>query len=85
MQAHLWSELMRTGDRLHYMAFPRGIAFAEAAWNKRKFEYSYLPEHERSDLELKEWINFANTVGYKELWRLDNLGIKYRIPPPGAV
>ena len=85
MQAHLWSELMRTGERLQYMAFPRGIAFAEAAWNKRKFEYSYLPENERSDLELKEWINFANTVGYKELWRLDNLGIKYRIPPPGAV
>ena len=85
MQAHLWSELMRTGERLNYMAFPRGIAFAEAVWSKRKFEYSYLPDQERKNMELKDWIDFANSVGYKELWRLDNIGVKYRIPPPGAV
>lgn len=27
---------------------------------------------------------FANTLGYKELRRLDSIGIHYRIPLPGA-
>ena len=76
---------MRTGERLNYMAFPRGIAFAEAAWSKRKFEYSYLPAQQRIENEQNDWVDFANTLGYKELWRLDNMGVKYRIPPPGAM
>lgn len=32
----------------------------------------------------KSWAMFANTLGYKELARLDELGIAYHIPPPGA-
>lgn len=30
------------------------------------------------------WTKFANTLGYKELARLDKLGIAYHIPVPGA-
>lgn len=30
------------------------------------------------------WEMFANTLGYKELARLDKLGINYHIPLPGA-
>ena len=84
MQAHLWTETVRSGKRLDYMAFPRLIAFAERAWNKGKFEYSYLPVKRRKELEQKDWEDFANTLGYKELWRLDQTGVRYRIPPPGA-
>ena len=32
----------------------------------------------------ESWERFANTLGYKELRRLDKLGINYRIPLPGA-
>lgn len=34
MQAHLWSEVVRTKSHLHYMIFPRILAFAERAWHK---------------------------------------------------
>ena len=30
------------------------------------------------------WTKFANTLGYKELARLDKLSIAYCIPLPGA-
>ncbi len=35
----------------------------------------------------KDWNTFANTIGQRELPRLDYLfsGFNYRIPPPGAV
>ena len=84
MQAHLWTETVRTSEWLDYMAFPRLLAFAERAWHKGKFEYDYLPVNQRMDLEIKDWEDFANTLGYKELWRLDQIDVQYRIPPPGA-
>ena len=84
MQAHLWTETVRDGERLNYMAFPRLLAFAERAWHKGKFEFNYLPSEKRKQMEGSDWVDFANTLGYKELWRLDNKGVKYRIPPPGA-
>lgn len=32
IQANLWTETVRTTERMYYMTFPRLIAFAEAAW-----------------------------------------------------
>ncbi|RPD38108.1 beta-N-acetylhexosaminidase [Chitinophaga barathri] len=32
IQANLWTETIRTTERMYYMTFPRLIAFAEAAW-----------------------------------------------------
>jgi len=34
LQANLWSEHIRTEDRLAYMAFPRAAALAEIAWSQ---------------------------------------------------
>jgi hexosaminidase len=34
IQANLWSEHMRTEERLAYMAFPRAAALAEVAWSQ---------------------------------------------------
>ena len=36
------------------------------------------------DAEREDWTEFSNVVGYKELKRLQERDIKYRIPPPGA-
>jgi hexosaminidase len=33
VQANLWTEHMRTEDRVEYMAFPRAAALAEVAWS----------------------------------------------------
>ena len=84
MQAHLWSETIRTSKRRDYMTFPRLLAFAERSWHKAKFEDSQLPSQLRMEMERDDWEDFANTLGYKELRRLDEIGIQYRIPPPGA-
>lgn len=34
LQANLWSETIVSSQRMYYLAFPRLIAFAEAAWTK---------------------------------------------------
>ena len=73
---------MRTSENLDYMIFPRLLALAERAWHKAPFESS--SRSERNDLIGQEWKAFANTIGYKELARLERHGIKYRVPPPGA-
>ena len=84
MQAHLWSENIRDSNRLDYMAFPRLLAVAERSWHKAKFEDASLPLDRRFQLERQDWEDFANTLGYKELRRLEQIGVKYRIPLPGA-
>ena len=52
VQANLWTERVRTGERLGYMVFPRLIALAEKAWSSHldyedflsrlPLEYKYL-------------------------------------------
>ena len=36
IQANLWTERVRTGERLDYMVLPRLIAIAERAWTSRE-------------------------------------------------
>ncbi|XP_053390345.1 uncharacterized protein LOC123562093 isoform X1 [Mercenaria mercenaria] len=84
IQGQLWSETVRTGENIDYMIFPRIVALAERAWHKADFEEESISDDEREGRFNREWEDFSNTLGYKELQRLDDLGIKYRVPPPGA-
>ena len=84
MQAHLWGETIRTRDNMDYMIFPRLLAVAERAWYKASFEEEGITPDEKQIRLKNEWKMFANTLGYKELLRLDQLGIMYRVPPPGG-
>ena len=61
LQATLWSEMMRTEDRVTYMAYPRVAALAEVAW---------------SPPERIDWRNFQARLEW-QLRRYDNLGIRY--------
>ena len=73
---------MRTETHLTEMLFPRVLALAERAWHRAEWE-----SHEqslRTQERRADWQNFANTLGYKELARLDKMGLNYYIPPPGA-
>ena len=83
MQGQLWSETVRTSDQLDYMVFPRMLAVAERAWHEADWE-SEEPGEQRDSLRLQDWEKFANTLGHKELARLDQLGVAYHLPPPGA-
>ena len=84
MQGQLWSETVRTSENFDSMIFPRLLALAERAWHKADFEEKGISDEERKRRETIDWTKFANTLGKKELGRLDELGILYRVPPPGA-
>lgn len=65
------------------MVFPRLLALAERAWHKASWE-SIDNSGERARLQELDWELFANKIGHKELLRLDELNINYRVPPPGG-
>ncbi|CAH3143871.1 unnamed protein product [Pocillopora meandrina] len=79
----IWSETIRTPSQFQSMTFPRLLAVAERAWHQDLWE-NERNKVKRNKMKNKSWAMFANTLGYKELARLDELGIAYRIPPPGA-
>ena len=83
IQAQLWSETVRTTDHLHHMLFPRLLALAERAWHTASWER--IDNDSRAAQQLNDWTLFANTLGHLELQKLESRGIKYRIPPPGAM
>jgi hexosaminidase len=70
VQANLWAEFLRSGDRVTYMAYPRAAALAEVAW---------------SDKSRIDWHDFERRMP-AQLARYDSLGIGYAtekpLPPP---
>ncbi|BFZ08610.1 hypothetical protein BsWGS_11648 [Bradybaena similaris] len=84
IQGSLFGELTRTEQILDYMIFPRLLALAERAWHAAEWENE--PEKTKREAGMNEdWVKFANTLGHRELQRLDAHGYLYRIPPPGAI
>lgn len=68
---------------MYTMIFPRLLALAERAWHQAPWER--ITDKDARDLEKTgDWVNFANTLGYKELARLDKIGVAYHVTPPGA-
>merc|ERR550519_747217 len=65
------------------MVFPRLLALAERAWHKGSWEDDGDISFNK-DLFEADWNAFALTLGNKELRRLDNLNISYRLPLPGV-
>ncbi|XP_045167592.2 N,N'-diacetylchitobiase-like [Mercenaria mercenaria] len=82
MEACIWSETIRNESQLFEMTFPRLLAFAERAWHEAGWENSKIPK-ERKNAKMRDFKRFVNIVGRKELCRLEDAGITYRIPPPG--
>ncbi len=60
-QGNIWTEYMKTSDKVEYMAFPRIIALAEATWSKPA---------------LKDYTDFKHRLIHFQK-RLDALHIKY--------
>lgn len=87
MQGHLWSEPIVGPDSLEYFYAPELLALAERSWAPRP-AWETMGEGAGREKALTEaWNVFANTLGQRELPRLDGLfgGFNYRIPLPGAV
>jgi hexosaminidase len=86
LQAPLWSETIRTPERLEYMLLPKMLSLAERAWAKDP-EWATEPDTAKSKaLYSRAWSEFVNVVGKRELPRLDHYsgGFNYRIPAPGV-
>lgn len=94
LEAAIWSETVRSADRLDSMVWPRLLAVAERGWHKADWESMQAsckdgeqdcPElRARRKAKMLSWTKFANIVGRKELRRLETLGIRYYLPRPGA-
>lgn len=81
IQGQLWSETIKTPQRLERMLFPRLIALAERAW-------APLPDWTTNQKYYNQaWNEFANRLGQRELPRMDHFfdQVHYRIPAPGTV
>jgi hexosaminidase len=83
IQGQLWSETVRSPERMDYMVFPRLLALAERAWAAEP-AWEATPDPEARERLLSEgWNEFAHRLGHRELPRLDGMGLAYRLPPPG--
>jgi len=84
IQGELWTETVRTAEQSDEMLFPRLLAMAERAWHQADWE-SESNKDNRESMRQADWNEFANVVGYRELPRLDRLGVTYHIRPPGGM
>ena len=96
IQGQLWSETIRSDEVVEYMVFPRLLMLAERAWHNADWAVPYQYDGavynqssgyftaDKRAAQAKQWTQIANTLGYKELVKLDKAGIQYRVPTPGA-
>lgn len=65
-QGNVWTEYMKTPDKVEYMVFPRMLALSEIVW---------------SPLESKNFEDFRTRLP-AQFARLDAMNVNYRIPEP---
>jgi hexosaminidase len=63
-QGNVWTEYMKTPDRVEWMVFPRMLAMAEVTW---------------SPASARDWERFVQRLP-AALAALDQLGVNYRVP-----
>ncbi|MBT1446244.1 carbohydate-binding domain-containing protein [Shewanella sp. JM162201] len=94
LQGQLWSEMVRSDDMAEYMIYPRMLALAERAWHRADWELEYQAGRNFSkdtayfdkaseQARARDWQRFATALGQRELPKLEQAGIFYRIAPPG--
>ncbi len=96
IQGQLWSETVRSDAQAEYMLYPRLLALAERAWHQASWQVPYDAKGKIYDQNSQvftdnlrkrrdaQWLLFSQTIGYKELAKLDLAGIFYRVPTVGA-
>jgi hexosaminidase len=86
IQSPLWSEIIKTPERFEYMLLPKLFGVAERAWAKNP-EWAIETDTLKSKvLYNKDWSEFVNIIGKREIPRLNHYsgGYNYRIPTPGV-
>ena len=96
IQGQLWSETVRSDAQAEYMIYPRLLALAERAWHQASWQVPYnanggqyskgsnVFNQQLRQVRDKKWLAFSQTIGKKELAKLDLAGVFYRVPTVGA-
>ncbi|WP_199233896.1 family 20 glycosylhydrolase, partial [Pedobacter sp. HMWF019] len=87
IQAPLWSETIKSPERLEYMLLPKLLGLAERAWAKDPSWATEKDTLKSKQMYQEAWSAFAHVLGKRELPRLNfySGGFLYRIPTPGVV
>lgn len=67
VQANIWTEYLKTPEKIYYMLIPRLFALSEVAWSVQ---------------ENKNWIDFSEKRLPVHLAEIDRQGINFRVPVP---
>lgn len=84
IQACLFGENIISREMMDFMLFPRLITVAERAWSRQPEWETMTDQVERSIQLDKDYNQFSNMLGQKELPMLNKMGVKFRIPLPGV-
>ena len=87
LQGALWTETVKSAERMDYMIFPKLIGLAERAWAKDPSWANEKDPNKAAELYNQDWSKFLNILGKRELPRLAyyNGGYSFRIPKPGVI
>jgi hexosaminidase len=87
IQGLLWSETVISPERMEYMMLPKLLSLSERAWAANPDWAKEKDSVKTAWLYNEAWSRFLNTLGQRELVRLDYYagGFNYRIPTAGAV
>jgi hexosaminidase len=85
LEATLFTETVRSTERLDYLVMPRLLAMAERAWAPDPAWATETDAARAAALHRVAWSGFVNVLGQRVLPRLDleRTGVDYRIAPPG--
>ena len=75
--------MIRLPEHADYMLYPRLLAAAERSWHTAKWE-TIVDQQQFERARRHDWSHFASAVGHRELRRLDQLRVQYRLPLPGV-
>lgn len=86
IQGLLWTETVKTAERLEYMYLPRLLALSERAWASTPAWATMQDTLKAKQLYEADWYKFSSSVR-RELNRLDHYagGYEYRIPTPAII
>jgi hexosaminidase len=86
VSGQVWTETIKGGEMLEYYLFPKMFGYVERAWHGDPDWSMEGTEAEMKSKRTKEWNQFVNLVGQRELPRLETIfgGVGYRLPRPGV-